>query len=104
MKNGIKEVLEIEREAKKIIDNAQHEADGIRIGAEKEAKKIVTDAEKEAKSIIEGYKLRLSTAQKKEKKEVKEIGITLKNSWLKKYEKEREKLLAELITSSIKIK
>ncbi len=104
MKNGIKEVLEIEREAKKIIDNAQHEAESIRIGAEKEAKKIVMDAEKEAKSIIEGYKLRFSATQKKEKEEVEEIGVSLKNSWLKKYEKEREKLLAELITSSIKIK
>lgn len=104
MKNGIKEVLEIEREAKKIIDDAQHEAESIRIDAEKEAKKIMMDAEKEAKSIIDAYKLQLSATQKKEKKEVEEKGINLKKSWIKKYEKEREKLLAELIASSIKIK
>jgi vacuolar-type H+-ATPase subunit E/Vma4 len=104
MKNGIKEVLEIEREAKKIIDDAQNEAESIRINAEKEAKKIIMDAEKEAKSIIAGYKLRLSTTQKKEKKESEEKGINLENDWIKHYEKEKEKLLTELIASSMKRK
>ncbi len=104
MKNGIKEVLEIEREARKIIDRAQNEAESIRVNAEKEAKRIIMSAEKEAKSIIARYKLRLSTALKKEKKEVEEKGINLKNDWIKHYEKEKEKLLAELIGASIKRK
>jgi vacuolar-type H+-ATPase subunit H len=103
MKNGIKEILEIEREAREIIDGAQKQAESIRIKAEKEAKKIIMNAEKEAKSITAGYKLRLSTTQKKEKKEVEEKGVNLKNDWVKKYEKEKEKLLTDLVASSIKI-
>jgi cell division septum initiation protein DivIVA len=104
MKNGIKEVLESEREARRIIDCAQNEAESIRINAEKEAKRIIINAEKEAKSIISGYKLHLSTALKKEKKEVEKKGINLKNDWIKRYEKEKERLLAELIDASIKRK
>jgi vacuolar-type H+-ATPase subunit E/Vma4 len=104
MKNGIKEVLEIEKEARKIVDAAQSEAESIRINAEKEAKKIIINAEKEAKSITAGYKLRLSDSQKKEKKEVEEKGMNLKNDWIKHYEKEKEKLLSELIGASIKRK
>lgn len=102
MKNGIKEVLEIEREARKIIDEAQGKAENIRIDAEKEAKKIIMDAKKEAKSIIAGYKLRLSNTQKKEKKEVEEKGIDLKSNWIKQYEDVRKELLVELIASSLK--
>lgn len=104
MKNGIEKILGIEKEARKIIDEAQAKSDKIRREAEKEAKKIIANANKEAKSIIEEYKLKLSKAQKKEKKEVKERGVDLENDWIKNYKKKKEELMSKLITSSMKIK
>lgn len=104
MKNGIEKILGIEREARKIIDEAQAKSDKIRREAEKEAKKILMNANKEAKSIIEEYKLKLSKAQKKEQKEIEKKGIDLENGWIKNYREKKEELLSKLITSSMKIK
>jgi len=104
MKNGIEEILDIEKEARKIIDEAQAKSDDIRREAEKEAKKIVANANKEARSIIEGYKLRLSKTQKKEQKEVEKTGMDLENDWIKNYKEKKEELLSKLIASSMKIK
>lgn len=104
MKNGIEEILGIEKEARKIIDEAQVKSDKIRREAEKEAKKIVANANKEAKSIIEEYKLKLSKAQKKEQKEVEKKGMDLESDWIKNYKEKKGELLSKLITSSMKIK
>ncbi len=104
MKNGIEEILDIEKKARKIIDEAQAKSDNIRREAEKEAKKIVANANKEAKSIIEGYKLRLSNVQKEEQKEVEKKGMDLENDWIKNYKGKKDELLSKLIASSMKIK
>jgi len=98
MENKIKEVIEIEREAKKIIDDAQNKANSIKTDAEKEARKIVLHAKKEAELIIDRYRSNLSKTQEKEKKEVEEKNVTLKNDWMKHYDNEREELLAKLIS------
>jgi vacuolar-type H+-ATPase subunit E/Vma4 len=104
MKIGIKEILDIEKKAREIIDEAQAKSDSIRREAEKEAKKIVANANKEAKSIIEGYKLRLSEAQKKEEKKVEKRGMDLENDWINSYKEKKEELLSKLIASSMKVK
>jgi len=101
MKNGIEEILKIEKEAREIIDDAQNKSEKIREEAEKEAKKIVMNAKKEAESIIDGYKSQLSKVQKKEEKNVEEKVTNLKGNRIKHYKNVKEELLAELIAFSL---
>jgi vacuolar-type H+-ATPase subunit H len=96
MEKEIKKILEIERESRKIIEEAQNKADSLKADAEKESRKIIMNARKEAKKIVDSYKSNLSTEMRKERKEVEEKSTSLRKDWIKRYEVLKKELLAEL--------
>ncbi|MEO0294152.1 MAG: hypothetical protein ABIN61_08050 [candidate division WOR-3 bacterium] len=103
MEKEIKEILEIEKEAKKIVEEAENKADQIRKEAEKKAEEIILEAKREAESIIATYKVRLSSFLKEEEKENEEKEINIRKTGLKIYEEVKEELLDELMKSFLPI-
>ena len=96
MENEIKKILEIEKEARRILNDSQNEADTVKESADKESRKIIESANKEAQEIIIGYKTNLEKIRKKERKKLEEENVSLKENWIKRYEAIREELMMEL--------
>jgi len=102
MEKEIKRILEIEREARKTLDDAENEAGALKESTEKESRKIITRAMKEARAIIDGYKSNLLKTKEKEKKKVEERDMGLRDDWMKRYENMRKELLTELTSFLLK--
>jgi len=102
MEKEIKRILEIEREARKTLEDTEKEADALKESAEKESRKIIMRAKKEAGAIIDGYKSNLLKTKEKEKKKVEEKGMSLRDDWMKRYESMRKELLTELTSFLLK--
>lgn len=102
MKDGIKEVLEIESRARKIIKEAEREAEKIRREAEKESKRITADVKNREKSIIEGYKKQIKGAHKSEKINIEKESKVLENELSYRYTKAKGELIDKLIDKLLK--
>ena len=96
MENEIKKILEIEKEARRILNDSQNESDTVKASADKESRKIIESANKEAQEIIIGYKTDLEKIRKKDRKKSEEENVSLKENWIKRYEAIREELMMEL--------